>query len=256
MDKYCRQALNVAVAGLLSELGFQHSERMAHETLTERMQNLIRQIGVSAYSYCELARRTEPVIGDVIMALMNMGLSVEGIGLYAVRPGRIVILPPTKSTNPKQKCILKPGKRHLRPSHIPAHFPPFPGPLAEIRTPASKKPVTEYGALREKASIQKACIERALAKFVARTSETDSLFTSDDSAFPLIACRLERPPYLKALLTPPQYFDAEGVFSLQCADPGCQFPCAGYYSDMEGSEDIDNPYLYPPRLPRMKIRKM
>jgi histone H3/H4 len=87
MDKSCRHALSVAVARLLLELGFQHSEKTAHETLTEGTQNLIRQIGVSACSYCELAGRTDLVVRDVFMALMNVGLSVEEICLHAARPG-------------------------------------------------------------------------------------------------------------------------------------------------------------------------
>jgi hypothetical protein len=79
--------LNVGVASLLLELSFQSSDEMAHEILTEIIKNLIRQVGLSAYLYCKLSGHMEPVAEDMIMALVNMSLSVEGIGLYAKRSG-------------------------------------------------------------------------------------------------------------------------------------------------------------------------
>lgn len=48
-----------------------------------------------------------------------------------------------------------------------------------------KQPVTEYEAIREKAANQKRDIERALTKFLAKTSETHNLFnTEDNTVFP------------------------------------------------------------------------
>lgn len=48
-----------------------------------------------------------------------------------------------------------------------------------------KQPVTEYEAIREKAASQKRDIERALTKFLAKTSETHNLFnTEDNQVFP------------------------------------------------------------------------
>lgn len=47
-----------------------------------------------------------------------------------------------------------------------------------------KQPVTEYEAIREKAANQKRDIERALTKFLAKTSETESLFDTEDNMFP------------------------------------------------------------------------
>jgi transcription initiation factor TFIID subunit 8 len=262
MDISCRQALNVTVGSLLVELGFQHSEKIAHETLTEIMQSLIRQIGISAYSYCELSGRTEPVVEDVIMALVNMGVSVEGIYFYATRPGRIMITPPGKLIQPKRQCMLQAGEKELHPSHIPVHFPPFPDPHTYIRTPIYKEPVTKYEALREEATIQKRCIEGALTKFLAKTSEMQSLFNNDDNMFPLIPCRFEMPPYLKALLMASEYFEIEGAASSQCSNSGCCYTSYwGHYNDGEEgeeeetehqNEDIDNPYLRPPTLPCMK----
>lgn len=48
-----------------------------------------------------------------------------------------------------------------------------------------KQPVTEYEAIREKAATQKRDMERALTKFLAKTSETHNLFnTEDNQVFP------------------------------------------------------------------------
>lgn len=44
--------------------------------------------------------------------------------------------------------------------------------------------MTEYEAIREKSASQKRDIEKALTKFLARTSETDNLFDTEDNMFP------------------------------------------------------------------------
>lgn len=94
-------------------------------------------MGVSARSFCELSGRTEPVIGDVIIALVNMGLPLDGIETHARRSGRTVLPALVPSTQPKQLCILQAGLKQPHPSHIPVHFPLFPDPHAYIRTPVS-----------------------------------------------------------------------------------------------------------------------
>ena len=98
---------------------------------------VICQIGLSARSYCELSCRTEPVIGDVIIALVNMGISIDGIDLHARRPGRTVLPPLVSSTQTKQLSILQAGVKQTHPSYIPTHLPSFPDPHAYIRTPVS-----------------------------------------------------------------------------------------------------------------------
>lgn len=44
-----------------------------------------------------------------------------------------------------------------------------------------KQPVTEYEAIREKAANQKKDVERALTRFLAKTSDTHSLFDVEDN---------------------------------------------------------------------------
>lgn len=44
--------------------------------------------------------------------------------------------------------------------------------------------MTEYEAIREKAANQKRDVEKALTKFLSKTSETHSLFDNEDNMFP------------------------------------------------------------------------
>ncbi|KAJ9582990.1 hypothetical protein L9F63_022675, partial [Diploptera punctata] len=271
-----RRPLQVAVAGLLAEVGFDTADKMAHETLIEMAQSLICQIGLSAKSYCELSGRTEPVVGDVVIAMVNMGLSLDGIDAHARRPGRTVLPPLVSSTQSKQLSILQAGVKQTHPPHIPAHLPPFPDPHAYIRTPTHKQPVTEYEAIREKSATQKRDIERALTRFVARTSETHSLFPyrGYNVSIPMIACKPHTRPYLKALLPSDQVFEFEDEFSVtNCQSRGGSGPSRKTTrSEMEGEEEdgketaeegrsaetdtIDNPYLRPVKLPRKKKPKL
>ena len=101
------------------------------------MVTVICQVGISARSFCELSGRTEPVIGDVIIALVNMGLPLEGIEVHARRAGRTVLPALVPSTQPKQLSILQAGLKQSHPQHIPVHLPQFPDPHAYIRTPVS-----------------------------------------------------------------------------------------------------------------------
>jgi transcription initiation factor TFIID subunit 8 len=125
----------------------------------------------------------------VIVALVNMGISVQGLEKYARRDGRHVIPNPQTITAQKQLNILQAGTKNSHPTHIPNYFPPLPDPHAYIRTPTYKQPVTEYEAIREKSASQKRDVEKALTKFLAKTSETNSLFdTEDNQMFP---CKLK-----------------------------------------------------------------
>ncbi|KAL1117226.1 hypothetical protein AAG570_004553 [Ranatra chinensis] len=253
-----RKALSMAVSSLLIEVGFDSAEHVALETLTEILQSFIAETGSSARSYCELAGRTEPLFADVILALVNGGFNVSGIEEHARRPNKNVIPAPLASAQPKQLSILQAGTKRPHPSHIPAHLPVFPDPHAYIRTPTHKQPVTEYEAIREKSAQQKRDIERALNKFEAKTSETDSLFLSQDSIFPLIAAKPQFPPYLVALLPKDQVFD----FEYDDAFRSPHRKKAG--KEVAGEEEeeavrsdadlIDNPYLRPVKLPPPKIK--
>ncbi|XP_055846784.1 transcription initiation factor TFIID subunit 8 isoform X3 [Episyrphus balteatus] len=204
-----RKILNMAVSGILLEKGFDSVDKECLETLTEMIQSLITEVGTSARSYCELSGRTIPVLGDVVVALVNMGISLQGLEAFAKRENRQVIPLPPLASQQKQLNLLQAGTKNSHPPHIPSYFPVLPDPHAYIRTPTHKQPVTEYEAIREKAATQKRDIEKALTKFLSKTSETHSLFDTDDNMFPLIACKPSFPPYLGALNPTDQVFDFE-----------------------------------------------
>uniref|UniRef100_A0A2A4K4F1 Transcription initiation factor TFIID subunit 8 n=1 Tax=Heliothis virescens TaxID=7102 RepID=A0A2A4K4F1_HELVI len=88
---------------------------------------------------------------------------------------------PPASPSPRTPAMLSAGSKAKAAPHIPFNLPPLPDPHAYIRTPTHKQPVTEYEAIREKAASQKRDIERALTKFLAKTSETHNLFNTEDN---------------------------------------------------------------------------
>lgn len=250
-----RKALAASVASLLTEVGFDSAEPIALETLCEMLQSFISELGNSSRSFCELAGRTEPVVGDVVIALVNMGIPVSGIDAHAKRPNRTVVPPPQPSTQPKQPPTLTAGSKQNLPPHIPDSFPSFPDPHAYIRTPTHKQPVTEYEAIREKSAIQKRDVERALTRYVAKTGEQHSLFASADNnnMFPLVATKCTEPAYLSALLPRDQVFDPDDL-DLSPRKTATKDQESGDKSEEPAkpsdSEAIDNPYLRPVKMPR------
>ncbi|XP_071450058.1 transcription initiation factor TFIID subunit 8-like [Hetaerina americana] len=212
-----RKALVIIISNLLAETGFESAEKQALETLVEMLQSFITEVGGSSKSYCELAGRTEVLLGDVVMALLEMGVpcwdtngGCDGLHAYSRRSNRSTLAPPTVGTAPKQPTILQAGTKRPHPPHVPPHLPFFPDPHAYIRTPTHKQPVTEYEAIRDRSACQKRDVERALTRFVAKTGDTHSLFLSEDTcAFPLIACKGTANPYLSALLPKDQVFEED-----------------------------------------------
>lgn len=98
---------------------------------------VISEIGQSSRNYCELSGRTQPVIGDVIVSLVNAGISVQGLETFAKRENRSILQPPQQISSQKQLSLLQAGTKNSHPSHIPNHLPVLPDPHAYIRTPVS-----------------------------------------------------------------------------------------------------------------------
>ncbi|KAJ8682713.1 hypothetical protein QAD02_018505 [Eretmocerus hayati] len=265
-----RKILSHAVCSILSECGFESCERAAMETLTEMLQSLLRSIGESARNYCELSGRTEILMADIILALVNAGIKIDNLHKYGFRSKRSVLPPLQQQTQTKQLNILQAGVKQPHPPHIPSHLPPLPDPHAYIRTPTHRQPVTEYEFIREKAADQKRDIERALTRFTAKTGKTHSLFLKDDnSMFPLIGCSPQFPTYLPALLPQDQIFDSD---SEQESSPvkkkkETESDPKNTEGNKEGTnqvesleqeennaqtEVIDNPYLRPGKIPKTK----
>ncbi|XP_012058850.1 PREDICTED: transcription initiation factor TFIID subunit 8 [Atta cephalotes] len=267
-----RKILNQVVSSILVECGYDTCEKQVLETLTEMLQSFIMEIGASGRNYCELSGRTEPLIADVILALINMGIKLDNIETYAKRQSRTVLPTLQQQTQAKQLNILQAGVKQGHPSHIPNYLPSFPDPHAYIRTPTHKQPVTEYEAIREKVATQKRDIERALTRFIAKTGETHSLFlTEDNSMFPLISCKPQFPSYISALLPQDQIFEPDPDFQFDSSpvkkkkeqQNEDRLTEEGNQTQNENMEQngetitqqdvIDNPYLRPGKIPKNKM---
>ncbi|PSN40523.1 Transcription initiation factor TFIID subunit 8 [Blattella germanica] len=267
MDAVCRRALTIAVAGLVTEFGFEYSDRTTLETLSDIIQSLIRQIGLSAHRYCELAGRVEPLMADVLVAMDNIGISMENMEDYARRPDRTVFPPLSKSAHAKRVNTLHVGKELAHPPHIPSHLPPFPDPHSFICTTTHRKPAIEYETLREKASTHQKCVEKALTKFVAKTTDTQSYFSPPErKLFPLVPCQSRSPPYLRALLTCDQMFYHQDEFNIPhptrkgqtFSRKPTKYVVVQDNADEAAGEDaepIDNPYLRPVKIKLVRKKR-
>ncbi|KAH8387478.1 hypothetical protein KR093_007290 [Drosophila rubida] len=241
VDAY-RRLLNKAVSQLLLDKGAATASNQCLETLTQMLQALIVEIGNSSHNYCELAGRTMPTVGDVSIALINMGINITSLEPYVRRTTHAAIPLPSQQTQQRQLSLLQAGSKAAHPHYVPSYFPAMPDPHAYIRTPTHKQPVTEYEAIREKAASQKRDVEKALTKFLCKTSETVNLFPTEDNMFPLIACRPRFPPYLAALNPTDQVFDFEELeYHYLVANRTEDAPSKedGEEGDSENEDDVD-----------------
>ncbi|KAK9710813.1 Bromodomain associated [Popillia japonica] len=268
--------LTAGISSVLVALGVDAADRDVLETLTEMIQCFLCEVGFLSKSYCELSGRSEPLIADVILGFVEMGIDFSGLDQFVKRI-KTTNLPSLQPQQPqKQLNMLQAGTKQTPPGHIPTYLPTFPDPHAYIRTPTHKQPVIDYEAIREKYAAQKKDMERALTKFLAKTSQIHNLFDSDETnMFPLIACKPQFPPYLSALLPQDQIFDPEDLeydprSQEHPASPPKkrvkQEPVAENVTPVEKVEeikeespkneenssqnwDIDNPYLAATKLP-------
>ena len=91
-----RHCLKVGVSALCTEVGFDSAENSCLETLTELSMSLVTELGRSARAYCELAGRVEPVVADLVLALVEMGIPLEGLSEYSQRGTRVSLSQPTQ----------------------------------------------------------------------------------------------------------------------------------------------------------------
>lgn len=250
-----RKALKVAVSALCSEVGFEKAEESVIETLTEMLQSFLMELGRSTQAFAELAGRTEGLMTDVIMALVEMGQNIHALPGHAKRPNKSVFIPPSHNAPQPNLKMLQTGDRREHPSHIPDHLPPYPDPHTYIKTSTKKAPVNEYQMIREKSASQKRDVERALTRFIAKTGETQSLFRDDTITYPLIAIKPTPLPYLNALLPKDQDLDSQ--------DPPETTKVVKRRRDPDQTEEnttgadtdsIDNPYLRPMKISKLKKR--
>ncbi|OTF81808.1 transcription initiation factor TFIID subunit 8-like protein [Euroglyphus maynei] len=207
-----RKVLFSVIAATCQEVGFHSADNYVLDVLMEMFQAFLSELSYTAKCFSEHSGRSEPLAGDVYMALIEMGFNVSSLFQFAQRSNRIMI--PNPSQMPKQQPpkILQTGKRRQHPSYIPDYLPPFPDSHSYIGTPAFKQPVSDYETLREKSSMQKRDVERALTRFMARTSTSNSysLFTDKQShLFPLIGIKMNNVPYISALLPKDRIWNAQ-----------------------------------------------
>lgn len=102
------------------------------------MISVIVEISSTARNYAELSGRTQPVVGDVVVALVNLGIPIHGIAAFGKRDGRPTLPAPQQIGTQKQLSLLQAGTRKSHPSHIPNYLPQLPDPHAYIRTPVGQ----------------------------------------------------------------------------------------------------------------------
>ncbi|ODM87880.1 Transcription initiation factor TFIID subunit 8 [Orchesella cincta] len=205
MNTSRRKMIQHVVSLFAQEGGFHTVEKPVLELLTEMFQASLFEFGRSTRMFTELAGRVEPTVGDVTMALIDMGFKVDPVGLrnYSRRHTRPMIPAPQTLPLPKR------GKREHCRRIFQIIFPPMPDPHAYIRTPTHKQPITDYAACREKTSQQKRDLEKSLSKFFARTSSCYYLFPENKSLFPLISPKPAS--YLDPLIPQDQIFEEEQI---------------------------------------------
>lgn len=100
---------------------------------------VLHELGRTTRLFTEIAGRVEPNVGDVTLALADMGIKIDPVSLrtFMRRHGRIVIPNPQGLPLTKNPVILSVGKRRSLPHYIPDYFPPMPDPHTYIRTPVS-----------------------------------------------------------------------------------------------------------------------
>lgn len=273
-----RRSLKVAVCALTQDAGFAAADDASLETLTEMLQSLITELARSSKAFAELGGRTQPLVADIVVALVEMGLNVDSIPVYGRRISKLHVMPPQKSVPSTDTRRLQVGTKRPHPSHIPDYMPAFPDPHTYIRSVTYRPPVSEYKVVREKASAEHRDIERALTRFIAKTGDTENLFPDDPYAFPLIANKLKPLPYLEALLQKDEDAESEELEGdekrlkqqqqqqteshksdlMQTSLPSGsiqQKPAelSASYDTFDSDSMIDNPYLRPIVMPKLKV---
>lgn len=91
-------------------------------------------------NYCELAGRNEPVIADIVLSFVEMGIDFNKLEekYQQLKSKKLPILPQLQPQQPaKQIAMLQAGTKQPLPNHIPQYLPMFPDPHAYVRTPVS-----------------------------------------------------------------------------------------------------------------------
>nr|CAB3266801.1 transcription initiation factor TFIID subunit 8-like [Phallusia mammillata] len=197
-----RRALTMSIAALCVETGFDVAQDNVLETLTEMIQSYITEVGNSTRAFYEHSGRTLPTGRDMMCALADLGFPNKQLLQYLKRPRRVNMGQIPKTAEPSSPPVLEIGKRKNFPNYVSDsyNYPILPDPHTYVRTTTGQKPEKDYAILRERVSVQKRDVERALTRFVAKTGNSHALLPDDKNSFPLIAARPSTNPYLAALI--------------------------------------------------------
>lgn len=237
------------------------------------------RVGRSSRALAELAGRTQPIVNDVSLALVDVGCDLSALpGFVRQRRLKTASIPsPTATQEPNKPKTLKVGSKRQMPVHIPDYLPPLPDSHAYVRTHTHKPPANEYQLVREKNASQKRDVERALTKFIAKTSSTISLFSmpgpqqpeetsetkesgdgdaqpeveiihSTYNSFPLINNKPLPRPYMTALLSRDSDI-LEDDSSASSKGEKEMKPKSG------PEEEVDNPYVRPVKMPKVDKKR-
>jgi len=200
-DVCSRQILKTTVAALCLNAGYESTQDIVLETLTEILQSYLSELGRSSQAYCEHGGRTDATARDIICALSDMGFKNKQLLKYVQKSSQS-LSQVVKGAEPVSPPVLQVGQRKNFPTSISDsyNYPHLPDPHTYIRTTTGETPEDDYVILRERISTQRRDVERALTRFVARTGESHPLLPDDKNAFPLIAAQPSPFPYYSALL--------------------------------------------------------
>ncbi|KAK3746539.1 hypothetical protein QZH41_019865 [Actinostola sp. cb2023] len=239
-----RSILQMSVSALCREQGFSSASRLAIETLTEMLQSYLSELARGAKIHCELSTRVKPTLGDVKMALIDMGADLDSIPTYAKRNHRLHLNNPLKSKIMPTPKALEAGNKQARPSYIPTHLPAFPDPHSYVKTPSVRQLSEEYKAVRERYASQRKEIEQGLAKFLAKTGEHKSAICQGLENDPIFLLIMDSPPnlpYLPAIIGCEE--DEDDVLDRNSDSKLDK-------STVTTTDIMDNPFMRPPKKAR------
>ncbi|PAA78015.1 hypothetical protein BOX15_Mlig033224g3 [Macrostomum lignano] len=151
------QCLRRSLAAILIDCGFQSSTRRCLRLLQAALEHFLSQVGQSARAYAEACGRTQPVLGDATMALVDYGVTVSSLIDFARQPRPAGTggqqqrqqrnIPAVfghdwlaEAALKRQSTAATSDRRAQqqtdRPNHIPDHLPPYPRPHTFVSTPA------------------------------------------------------------------------------------------------------------------------
>lgn len=146
-DDYARAIARVAVAQIADTGGFDSMQESSVEVLSELLLRYISEVCTSSHAYAELGGRSEPNVCDTILALEDLGTTVDELHQYArlkeheVPFWHTIAEFPVKKLPPLPPSFLEKGEE--APKEVPAFLPAFPDPHTYQQTESLQAPREE-----------------------------------------------------------------------------------------------------------------